>query len=61
MFGLLAIGTALLLGIGLKITAISASILLFCMYLALFPLGHDAAWSAANNVKAIYDPLTDFH
>ncbi|MCW2819301.1 MAG: DoxX family protein [Marmoricola sp.] len=39
MFGLLAIGVALITGCGLKITAVTATVLLALMYLAEFPIG----------------------
>jgi len=53
MFGLLAIGLALISGCGLKITAVAAVLLLGLMYLAEFPLGADAG---------IYtNPLVDDH
>lgn len=41
MAGLLGIGVAVLLGAGLKIAAWSATILVFLMYLAEFPVGRD--------------------
>ena len=38
MLGLLGIGLALLLGVGLRIAAVSGTIMLVLMYLAVFPL-----------------------
>jgi len=38
MAGLLGIGVALILGIGMRIVAVSAAVLLFLMYLASFPM-----------------------
>lgn len=53
MLGLLAIGVAVLLGAGLKIAAISGSLLMFFMWLAQFPTGRPNA--GFNN------PLVDDH
>ncbi len=39
MLSLVCIGVALLLGVGVKVTAVAASVLLGMMYLAQFPLG----------------------
>lgn len=50
MAGLLGIGTALILGIGLKVAAVSGTILLFLMYLAEFPLANGGT-----------NPLIDAH
>ena len=47
---LLGIGTALILGIGLKVAAVSGTILLFLMYLAEFPLANGGT-----------NPLIDAH
>lgn len=41
MLGLLGIGLAMLLGAGVKIAAVSGTILVFLMYLASFPLGQE--------------------
>jgi thiosulfate dehydrogenase [quinone] large subunit len=38
MAGLLGIGVALILGIGMRVAAVSAAVLLFLMYLASFPM-----------------------
>lgn len=41
MLGLLGIGVALLLGVGLRIAAVSGTIMLGLMYLAAFPLSNN--------------------
>jgi len=41
MAGLLAIGTALILGIGVRIAAVSGAAMLILMYLAVIPLEHN--------------------
>lgn len=43
MIGLLGIGVAVMFGAGLKVAAITGSILLFLMYLAQFPIGQAGA------------------
>jgi thiosulfate dehydrogenase [quinone] large subunit len=53
MFGLLAIGVALITGCGLKVTAIAAVALLALMYLAEFPIGAKAG--------TYTNPLVDDH
>lgn len=53
MVGLLGIGLALLLGIGMKIAAISGSALLMMMYLAALPIGRGG--------EGFTNPLTDSH
>lgn len=53
MIGLLAIGVAVLLGVGLKLAAWSATLLVFLMYLAEFPIGQ------AN--QGYTNPLVDDH
>jgi len=53
MFGLLAIGVALITGCGLKLAAVAGATLLGLMYLAQFPVGADAG--TYNN------PLFDSH
>lgn len=54
MFGLFAIGLAMLTGAGLKLAAWGGTILMFLMYLAQFPLGQPAEASFNN-------PITDSH
>lgn len=53
MFGLLAIGVALVSGCGLKLAAVTATMLLALMYLAEFPIGAKAG--------TYTNPLTDAH
>ncbi|MEO9152392.1 MAG: DoxX family protein [Lapillicoccus sp.] len=53
MFGLLAIGVALIAGCGLKLTAVAGTTLLALMYLAQFPLGAKAG--------TYTNPLFDSH
>lgn len=55
MIGLFGIGIALLTGCGLKIAAITGTILLFAMYLAEFPLGDHGPEAHFTN------PITDSH
>ncbi|WP_236755696.1 DoxX family protein [Actinomyces radicidentis] len=55
MLGLLAIGTALILGIGLKVTSVAAPLLLLFMYLAEWPIATGGTEDAATN------PIVDDH
>ena len=55
MAGMLGVGVALTLGIGLKVSAIAASALMVSMYLALWPIGTGGTGNAATN------PLVDLH
>lgn len=52
MGGMLAIGVAVMLGIGLRVSAVVGSVLMIAMYLAEWPFGANAA---SNN------PLVDYH
>lgn len=52
MIGMLAIGLAVMLGIGLRVSAVVGSVLMIAMYLAEWPFGANAA---SNN------PLVDYH
>ncbi|MEV7797780.1 DoxX family protein [Microbacterium foliorum] len=52
MVAMLAIGLAVLLGVGLRISAVVGTILMFAMYLAEWPFGANA--SSTN-------PLVDYH
>jgi thiosulfate dehydrogenase [quinone] large subunit len=52
MLGMLAIGLAVMLGIGLRVSATVGSVLMVAMYLAEWPFGANAA---SNN------PLVDYH
>ncbi|EFW26924.1 hypothetical protein HMPREF9057_01690 [Actinomyces sp. oral taxon 171 str. F0337] len=55
MAGMLGVGIALTLGIGLKVSAIAASALMVSLYLALWPIGTGGTENAATN------PLVDLH
>jgi thiosulfate dehydrogenase [quinone] large subunit len=52
MIGMLAIGTAVMLGIGLRVSAVTGSFILVLMYLAEWPFGANAAST---------NPLVDYH
>ena len=52
MVGMLAIGVAVMLGIGLRVSAVVGSILVVAMYLAEWPFGANAAST---------NPLVDYH
>ena len=52
MVGMLAIGVAVMLGIGLRVSAVVGTVLMLAMYLAEWPFGANAA---SNN------PLVDYH
>lgn len=58
MLGLLGIGTALILGIGLRITAVTGVALVAMMWLAVYPPAqHTATGAATSSVN----PLVDDH
>lgn len=52
MLGMLGIGLAVMLGIGLRVSAVAGTIILLLMYLAEWPFGPNAA---SNN------PIVDYH
>ncbi|MDQ0729200.1 DoxX family protein [Microbacterium sp. W4I20] len=52
MVGMLAIGLAVILGVGLRISAVVGAILMLAMYLAEWPFGVNAAST---------NPLVDYH
>ena len=52
MLGMLAIGVAVMLGIGLRISAVAGSLILLFMYLAEWPFGANAGST---------NPLVDYH
>ena len=52
MLGMLGIGLAVMLGIGLRVSAVASTIILLLMYLAEWPFGPNAA---SNN------PIVDYH
>jgi thiosulfate dehydrogenase [quinone] large subunit len=58
MTGLLGIGVAAILGIGLRIAAISGSVMMALMWLAEYPL---AMVTAAGDPSGSTNPLVDYH
>ncbi len=52
MLGMIGIGVAVMLGIGLRVSAVAGTIILLLMYLAEWPFGANAA---SNN------PIVDYH
>ncbi|KQM60712.1 DoxX family protein [Agreia sp. Leaf210] len=52
MLGMLAIGVAVMLGIGLRISAVAGTVIMLFMYLAEWPFGADAEST---------NPLVDYH
>lgn len=52
--GLLAIGVALLLGVGVKIAAVATTAMVGLMYLAAFPLGQPADVTVTNPIISNY-------
>jgi thiosulfate dehydrogenase [quinone] large subunit len=52
MLGMIGIGVAVMLGIGLRISAVAGSVILVLMYLAEWPFGANAAST---------NPLVDYH
>jgi thiosulfate dehydrogenase [quinone] large subunit len=58
MLGLLAIGVALIAGIGLRVAAGSAVVMMAMMWFAEFPL---AQHTAAGEPSGSTNPLTDYH
>jgi len=58
MIGLLAIGLALVLGIGLRIAAVSTALMMLLMWAAEWPLAqHTSAGAASGSTN----PLIDYH
>ena len=58
MLGLLAIGVALVLGIGLRIAAVSTALMMLMMWTAEWPLAqHTSAGAASGSTN----PLIDYH
>ncbi len=55
MIGLLGIGTALLLGVAMRIAATSGAILLLMMWLASWPLATTAAGQPTGSTNPIVD------
>ena len=58
MLGLLGIGVALVLGIGLRLAAGAAVVMMAAMWLAEFPL---AKTTAAGEPSGSNNPITDYH
>jgi thiosulfate dehydrogenase (quinone) large subunit len=58
MGGLLAIGVALILGVGLKLAAGAASLMMAMMWAAEWPLAQFTSSGASNGSS---NPLTDYH
>ncbi|WP_432839527.1 hypothetical protein [Dactylosporangium sp. CA-092794] len=58
MLGMLGIGIALFAGIGLRIAAVSGTIIMAGMWLAEFPLAQHTAKGAATGST---NPITDYH
>ncbi len=58
MLGLLGIGVALVLGIGLRLTAVGGSILMAMMWAAEWPLARTATGGAPSGSS---DPILDYH
>ena len=58
MLGLLGIGLALTAGIGLRIAAVSGTVLMVMMWIAEFPLAQHTATGAASGST---NPVVDYH
>ena len=58
MVGLLAVGVALIAGIGLRVSAVSGALMMVMMWLAEFPL---ARTTAAGEPSGSTNPLVDYH
>jgi thiosulfate dehydrogenase [quinone] large subunit len=58
MVGMLAIGVALIAGVGLRIAAVSGALMMAMMWLAEFPL---AQHTATGTPTGSSNPLTDYH
>jgi thiosulfate dehydrogenase (quinone) large subunit len=58
MAGLLAIGVALILGIGLRIAAISGTLMMLLMWAAEWPL---AKFTSAGEPSMSTNPIVDYH
>jgi thiosulfate dehydrogenase (quinone) large subunit len=58
MLGLLGVGAAVTLGIGLRISAIAGSVMMLLMWLAEFPLDR---FTAAGEPSGSTNPLIDYH
>ena len=58
MLGMLAIGLALILGIGLRVAAATAVLIMAMMWFAEFPL---AQHTSAGEPSGSSNPITDYH
>ena len=58
MLGLLGIGIALILGIGLRVSAVAGTVMMVLMYAAEWPL---ARVTAAGDPTSSTNPLIDYH
>ena len=58
MLGMLAIGLALILGIGLRVAAATAVLIMAMMWFAEFPL---AQHTSAGEASGSSNPITDYH
>lgn len=58
MGGMLAIGVALIAGVGLRISAVSGALIMAMMWLAEFPLAQHTGTGAATGST---NPITDYH
>jgi thiosulfate dehydrogenase [quinone] large subunit len=58
MVGLLAIGVALILGIGLRVAAVSGTLMLLLMWAAEWPL---AKFTSAGEPSMSTNPIVDYH
>ena len=58
MVGLLAVGVALVAGIGLRVSAVSGALMMGMMWLAEFPL---ARTTSAGEPSGSANPLVDYH
>ncbi len=58
MVGLLAVGVALIAGIGLRVSAVAGALMMVMMWLAEFPL---AQTTSAGEPSGSTNPLVDYH
>ena len=58
MLGLLGIGTAVVLGIGLRLAALSGTLLMALMWIAEW---HPARYTSAGDATSSTNPLVDYH
>lgn len=58
MLGLLGIGTAVVLGVGLRLAAVSGTVLMALMWIAEW---HPARYTSAGDATSSTNPLVDYH